>query len=437
MRASSSAADPLEIPVASRILANGLTVVSARVGGSDVVGLCVTYGIGSRREPRDRSGFAHLFEHLMFEGTPRAGKGVFDRACEGSGGSNNGQTRLDSTLYTELFPRAALERFLWLEADRLSGLTFSEETLTNQRDVVKEEIRVNVQNDPYGLFEYSELPRRLFDLWENAHDGYGDFADLDAATLDDVRSFFDAYYRPNNAILVVAGDLEPAEVFARAEDAFGSIPSAPLPPATDLFEPVRPSADLLRQEAPLARTPMLAVGWRMPRRDHPDAWPLLVLGELLHDGRAGRLFRTMVEGREIATEISGGFNAFQGGTWYHGTTLFLTRIGFKRDVPVDRVLDALHEEIALLSRERIDEGELARVKTKIVASYYRQCESRVELASELGQAMLFTGTPAGVLEFALHVEAVRRDDLLRATRWLSRDSFAAVVKTPPASEDPS
>ena len=252
MRDSSSAADRLSVPLTTRVLSNGLAVVAARVGGSGVVGLCVTYRIGSRREPRDRSGFAHLFEHLMFEGTPRAGKGVFDRACEGSGGSNNGQTRLDSTLYTEVFPKPALERFLWLEADRMSGLTFSEETLTNQRDVVKEEIRVNVQNDPYGLFEYSELPKRLFDLWENSHDGYGDFADLDAASLADVRSFFDLYYRPNNAILVVAGDVEAAEVFAQAERLFGGIPSAPLPPEPDLFEPKRTTASLLSDRAAAA-----------------------------------------------------------------------------------------------------------------------------------------------------------------------------------------
>ena len=432
MRDSSSAASRLEIPLATRILPNGLTVVAARVGGSHVVGLCVTYRIGSRREPRNRSGFAHLFEHLMFEGTPRAGKGVFDRACEGSGGSNNGQTRLDSTLYTELFPRGALERFLWLEADRMSGLTFSEETLTNQRDVVKEEIRVNVQNDPYGLFEYSELPKRLFDRWENAHDGYGDFADLDAASLDDVRSFFDAYYRPNNAIVVVAGDVEAAEVFARAEELFDGIPPAPLPAEPDLFEPKRSTAELFREEAPLARTPMLAVGWRMPRRDHPDAWSLVVLGELLHDGRAGRLFRGLVEGREIATEISGGFNAFQGGIWYQGTTLFLTRIGFKRDVPVERIFGALHQEIATLRGDRIPEDELARVKTKIVANYFQLLESRVELASELGQASLFEGAPHGVLDVARHIESVRTEDLLRAAEWLSPDSFAAVVKRPPA-----
>jgi zinc protease len=431
LRDSFSAARRLRIPLATRVLPNGLTVVAARVGGSDVVGVCVTYRIGSRREPRSRSGFAHLFEHLMFEGTPRAGKGVFDRACEGSGGSNNGQTRLDSTLYTELLPHAALERFLWLEADRMSGLAFSEETLDNQRDVVKEEIRANVQNDPYGLFEYSELPKRLFDRWENAHDGYGDFADLDAASLDDVRSFFDAYYRPNNAILVVAGDVEPAGVFAKAEALFGGIPSAPLPPAPDLFEPKRSTAVLFRQEAPLARTPMLAAGWRMPRRDHPEAWSLVVLGELLHDGRAGRLFRGLVEGREIATEISGGFNAFQGGTWYEGTTLFLTRIGFKRDVPVERILEALHEEIAILRRDRIPEDELARVKTKILANTFRALESREELASELGQATLFDGTPESLLHVANRIEAVETEDLLRAAEWLSPDSLAAVVKNPP------
>ncbi len=185
----------------------------------------------------------------MFEGTPGAPKGVFDRACESSGGNNNGQTRPDVTIYVETAPAAALPRFLWLEADRMAALDFSQETLDNQRDVVKEEIRLNIQNDPYGLFEHSELPKATFDKWENAHDGYGDFHDLDAATLDDVRSFFASFYRPNNAILAVAGDVRAGEVFASCERLFRRDPrGAPCPPGPDLAEPPRAGAGSRRLE---------------------------------------------------------------------------------------------------------------------------------------------------------------------------------------------
>ena len=381
----------LDFPITTHILANGLRVIVSEDHEAPVFGLCLLFRVGSRGEPRGRSGFAHLFEHLMFEGTPRAPKGVFDRACESSGGSNNGQTRPDVTLYVETAPAAALERFLWLEADRMAALDFAQETLDNQRDVVKEEIRVNVQNDPYGLFEYGELPKATFAKWENAHDGYGDFHDLDAATLDDVRTFHSSFYRPNNALLAVAGDVRAGDVVARCEHLFGGIPSAPVPPAPDLAEPPRPAPVLTVSKAPLANTPALAVGWRMPPPDHPDVFPLLVLGELLHAGRSSRLVRGLIVRDELATEVSGGFNPYQGNGWYLGTTIFLTKVAFRRDVLAARLLDRLDGEIASIARDGVPDDELGRVKTRIASGWFAALESRVERATELAQAAAFGG----------------------------------------------
>lgn len=429
------AASPMtfKLPVQTRTLPNGLTVVVSENHDSTVVGLCVLYKIGYRLEPRKRTGFAHLFEHLMFEGTPKAPKGTFDRVCDGAGGSNNGQTRPDATIYIETFPSSALDRFLWLEADRMTSLAFSEETLKNQRDVVKEEIRVNVKNDPYGLFETSTLPAKLFDKWENAHDGYGDFKDLDAATLEDVKSFFGTFYRPNNAVLAVTGDVSPEDVFAKAERFFGAIPSAKLPPRPDLFEEKRKKPVLVVEEAPLAETPALAVGWRMPPRDHADVFPLLVASELLHEGRAGRLYRGLVEGREIATDVSGGFNPFMGNAWYDGTTMFLTKMGWKRGVPAARVLNSLSEEIAKVAREGAPQDELERVKTKLLVSTFTSLESRLDLAVELALATAFDGEADGLLAFPSRVSAVTSADVQRAVaRWLTSESRAVIVKSPPA-----
>ena len=424
----------LHVPLATRVLSNGLTVVVSENRSAPVFGLCVLYRIGSRLEPRGRSGFAHLFEHLMFEGTPGAGKGVFDRVCESSGGSNNGQTRPDVTIYVVDAPSSALERLLFLEADRMTSLAFGQESLDNQRDVVKEEIRVNVQNDPYGLFEYGELPQALFDKWENAHDGYGDFHDLDQATLGDVESFFSAFYRPNNAVLAVAGDVQAGDVFQKAEAHFGAIPAGILPPRPDLFEPRRASSALLVREAPLARTPAVAMGWRMPGRTHPDAAALLVLGELLHNGRASRLYRGLVEGRELATDLSGGFNPFQGGAWYDGTTLFLSRIGYRRDVCEREVLAAFDEEVARVAAEGVEPDELARVKTKVLADWYAGLEPRLGLAVEIAQAVAFAGDPAALLAFPAEVEAVTAADLRRASEWLAPGCRAAIAKVPPKGE---
>ncbi len=424
----------LHVPVATRALPNGLTVVVSEDRSAPVFGLCVLYRIGSRLEPRGRSGFAHLFEHLMFEGTPAAPKGVFDRVCEGSGGSNNGQTRPDVTIYVIDAPSSALERVLFLEADRMAGLAFGQESLANQRDVVKEEIRSNVQNDPYGLFEYGELPQALFAKWENAHDGYGDFHDLDAATLGDVESFFAAFYRPDNAILAVAGDVWAEEVFDLATKRFGAIARGVPAPRPDLLEPPRTSPVLLVKEAPLARTPAIAMGWRMPERTHRDAIPLLVLGELLHNGRASRLYRGLVEGREIATDLSGGFNPFQGGPWYDGTTLFLSRVGYRREVSEADVLAAFDAEVARVAAEGVPEGELARVKTKVLADFYAGLEPLLGLAVELAQAAAFAGRPEALLEVPAAVEAVTSDDLRRAAAWLAPEARAAIAKVPPKGE---
>jgi zinc protease len=421
----------LQLPLCTRVLSNGLTVVVSENHEMPVFGLCVLYRIGSRLEPPGRAGFAHLFEHLMFEGTPRAPKGVFDRVCEASGGTNNGQTRADVTLYMETAPSAALDRFLWLEADRMSSLAFSEETLANQREVVKEEIRVNVKNDPYGLFEYSELPRKTFEKWENAHDGYGDLVDLDAATLDDVVAFFAAYYRPNNAVLVVTGDVATEEVFGKSQHFFGAIPAAPVPPCPDLNEPKRQSPVIAISKAPLANTPALAAGWRMPPRDHPDVWPLVVLGELLHGGRASRLYRGLVEGREMAAEVWGSFNPFQSWAWYEGTTLFLSKIAYKRGVPASRLLGALAEEIGRVAARDVAREELERVKTRMLAGLFGSLEARLDLAVELAQSTAFEGGPGGLLEIPGRIQAVTPEDLSRAAAWLTPEACAVVVKEPP------
>ena len=340
---------------------------------------------------------------------------------------------MDVTVYVETAPAAALERFLWLEADRMAALTFLQETLDNQRDVVKEEIRVNIQNDPYGLFEYGELPKATFDKWENAHDGYGDFHDLDAATLDDVRSFFASFYRPNNAILAVAGDVRAAEVFAGCERHFGGIPAAPLPPSPDLAEPPRTAPVFTISKAPLANTPALATGWRMPPPDHPDVFPLLVLGELLHSGRSSRLVRGLVVRDELATEVWGGFNPFQGNGWYVGTTIFLSKIAFRRDVPSARLLERLDGEIASIARDGVPDDELARVKTRIVAGWFAALESRVERATELAQAAAFGGDAASLAALPGRLAAVSAGDVARAAAWLHPDRRATIVKEPGAA----
>src|SRR5436190_5434560 len=219
-------------------LPNGLRVVLAPDGTSPVVGVCVHYDVGFRSEPEGRTGFAHLFEHLMFQGSESLEKLAHFRHVQSSGGTFNGSTHPDYTDYFMVLPSAALERALFLEADRMRAPKLTQENLNNQIDVVKEEIRLNVLNRPYGGFPWILLPPVLYDTFPNAHNGYGDFSELEQASLDDAAAFFDTYYSPANAQVTVSGYLDVDETLALVEKHFGDVPARPAPQRPSFAEPV-------------------------------------------------------------------------------------------------------------------------------------------------------------------------------------------------------
>src|SRR5215472_12385246 len=232
-----SSSSKFSVPVVYNKLPNGLRVVVSENHAAPVVVVEVMYRIGFRIEPKDRTGFAHLFEHLMFQGSQHVDKFEHVRIVNENGGVLNGSTRFDHTNYFEVMPSNALELAMWLEADRMRSLKITPENLKNQQDVVSEEVRVNVLNQPYGAFEWLGLPQKANTNWYNAHNFYGDLSELEAANLDDVKKFFDTYYAPNNAVLVVSGDTTPDEVMKLADKYFGAIPSRPLPARPDIAEP--------------------------------------------------------------------------------------------------------------------------------------------------------------------------------------------------------
>src|SRR5215471_18010915 len=227
----------LHIPIQHSTLKNGLHVVIASDATAPVVTVGVYYKIGFRLEPQGRSGFAHLFEHMMFQGSENAPKMQHIKLINSSGGLLNGSTSYDVTNYYQAVPSNALERVLWLEADRMCALKVDDENLKNQRDVVKEEVRVNVMNEPYGGFPWLDMPPVAFRNWANAHNFYGDFADLDAAHLGDVQAFFKTYYVPNNAVLLLLGDVKADEGIALARNYFDDIPAGAAPVFADPREP--------------------------------------------------------------------------------------------------------------------------------------------------------------------------------------------------------
>jgi zinc protease len=386
----------LHIPVEHTTLANGLRVVVSPDRSAPVVTVGVYYQIGFRLEPFGRSGFAHLFEHMMFQGSANAGKMEHIRLINSSGGMLNGTTNYDITNYFESVPSNALERVLWLEADRMRALKVDDENLRNQRDVVKEEVRVNVMNQPYGGFPWLDLPPVAFRNWPNAHNFYGDFADLDAATLADVQHFFHTYYAPNNAVLLMVGDLDPAESFAFAKRYFEDIPTHPLPPVADVSEPLQTEerrGEVAEQFGPL---PAIAIGYTVPPRDNPDWYAAAILDRALHGGRVGRIYRRLVLEKEIAVETDGGADMIE----TNGPTQMVTRIFHTPETDSDDVIAAFDEVIHEIQEQGITEEELAPVKVKMRADFYSNLEGgmgahmpRFGLMHYLACFTLFDGDP--------------------------------------------
>jgi len=422
-----------KIPIEVKKLPNGLTVVVSEDHTAPTFGMSTAYRIGFRLEPKGRTGFAHLFEHMMFEGTPVSPKGTLTRVIEGGGGVLNGSTRYDYTNYIASAPTSALDAILWLEADRMKQLDFSEKNLKNQQEVVKEEIRVNVKNRPYGLFFWTDLAAKAFDKWENAHDGYGSFEDLDAATLKDVESFYQTYYGPNNAVMALVGDLTPAEVFAKAEKYFGALPSRPTPPPPDVSEGLNTAERKLIQTDPLARVPAIAVGYKMPPRGGRDHVPAAVLGDLLLNGEASRLYQGLVKGRELLLQVEGGMNWPLGDAWtFNGPTLMTMFALYKPTTNAKAVADAIQEEIQKIAAEGVPPADLARVKTKMRSDYYSNLELPIYRADALALDQLLTGSAAFVNEVPEKLEAVTAADLQRVASTYLTVANRTVVDRKPA-----
>src|SRR5918912_2688394 len=254
-------AKPPNIPVSYYTLPNGLEVVISEDHIAPVVTVGVYYNVGFRLEPKGRTGFAHLFEHMKFQGSANVKKFEHAKFVEANGGSLNGHTDFDYTNYYQTMPSNRVELGIWLESDRMRSLDISEEKLKNQQAVVREEVRVNVLNQPYQFFEWISLWENAFSNWNNSHNGYGALAEINAATIEDVRNFFKTYYAPNNAVLTVVGDVDVNEVKKMVEKHFASIPSQPTPPRPDLTEPPQIREKRISQTDKLANLPALATGY--------------------------------------------------------------------------------------------------------------------------------------------------------------------------------
>jgi zinc protease len=429
------------VPVVYRKLPNGLRVVVSENHASPTVIVEVMYRIGFRIEPKDRTGFAHLFEHMMFQGSEHVGKFEHVRIVNENGGTLNGSTRFDHTNYFEVMPSNALELAMWLEADRMRSLKITPENLKNQQNVVSEEVRVNVLNQPYGAFEWLGLPQKANTNWYNSHNFYGDLADIQAATLEDVKKFFDTYYAPNNAVLVVAGDTTPDEVMKLAEKQFGGIPQHPVPPAPDISEPAQTAEKTFTESDKLARTPAVAFGYHLPPRLSREFFALALLDPLLVGDESAKLYQTLIKDKQIASAVSGGFNYGLGNDFdYNGPMLYTFRVDYRPDLKGADVLKAVDEVIGAIQQKGITEDELKQAKVNFRSGFFETIEGggiplfgRADLLAALA---LYDDNPNRINTILADLDKVTTADVQAAAKqYLAPANRTSIDRRPAAATE--
>lgn len=360
----------VNIPVTYYKLPNGLKVVLSQDKTAPIVVTGVYYNIGFRLEPQNRTGFAHLFEHLMFQGSQNLGKGEFIGLMQKNGGVLNGSTRFDFTNYYEVLPSHKLETVLWAEADRMRGLNITDENLKNQQGVVSNEVKVNVLNTPYGGFPWLDMPQYANTKWANAHNFYGDLKEIEAATLDDAKAFFKTYYAPNNAVLVVVGDFEIPQAKQMVEKYFASIPSQQLAPRQDLSEPRQTAEKRATKTDPLAKRPAFAVAYHMPERNTPEYYAMGMIDQILIQREDSLLYQELVKNKGYAGGIGGGINLLGNMFNYSGPMLWIVNMIHDNNVKPEQIVTSIDSVITKLQSEPVDQATIDRARVKLLSSYY-------------------------------------------------------------------
>ncbi|WP_438386945.1 M16 family metallopeptidase [Actinopolyspora saharensis] len=426
-------------------LPNGLRVVlapnaepgSTEPGGPPVVGISVHYDVGFRSEPQGRTGFAHLFEHLMFQGSESLEKLAHFRHVQGSGGIFNGSTHQDYTDYFQVLPSNALERGLFLEADRMRAPRLTEENLRNQVDVVKEEIRLNVLNRPYGGFPWILLPPVLYSTFANAHNGYGDFTDLERATVDDCAAFFDTFYAPGNAVLTITGDIDVDHATGLVEKHFGDVPARSVPERPSFAEPFLEGEQRDRQQDPHAPLPAVALGYRLPDpvAELDSYLANVVLGEVLSDGDASRLQQRLVYQDSLVVDVHAGAGLMGAPLDARDPDTFTVTAVHSPEVSTDRVVEAIDSELDRLATEGPTAEELSRVTARWSAGLYRDHDRLISRTLDLGSTELLHGRAELVGELPDRVGAITTEDVAAAAKALRPETRAVLEIEPTGDSD--
>jgi zinc protease len=419
-----------QLKFTDRTLKNGMRVLSAPDRSSPTVAIQVWYHVGSKDDPQNRSGFAHLFEHIMFKSTKNMKSEMMDRLTEDVGGFNNAFTADDVTVYFEVVPSNYLETLLWAEADRLSGLNVDDPNFKSERDVVKEEYRQGVLAPPYGRFEYL-LQQKSFFEHPYKRPGIGSIEDLDAASLKDVQDFHSTYYRPDNATLVVVGDFDPAQLDGWVDKYLGPIakPAQPLP-RVQVKEPLR-KGEIRLTEYGSNDLPAVGLTYLTPRQADPDADVLRVLDVILSGGESSRLYNALVYTQQLAAEVNSSAEARE------DASLFVVTAVLSEGKKVEDVEKSLLAEIKKLQDAPVSAAELEKAKNQIVTNQLRQLETSNGKALALGEAAVLLGDPSRVNTELARLQAVTAADIQRVMKKYFTDTNRLVLYYLPEASKPA
>ena len=409
-----------QLKFADRTLPNGLRVLSAPDHSSPTVAIQVWYHVGSKDDPPHRSGFAHLFEHIMFKSTKNMKSEMMDRLTEDVGGFNNAFTADDVTVYYEVVPSNYLETLIWAEADRLSGLNVDDANFKSERDVVKEEYRQSVLAPPYGRFFYL-LQEKSFVEHPYKRPTIGSIEDLDAASLHDVQEFHSTYYRPDNATLVVVGDFDPKQLEAWVDKYFGPIakPDRPLP-RVNVKEPPREKETRLTE---YGSNDLPAVGFTYltPRQADPDSDALRVVDAILSSGESSRLYHSLVYTQQLAAEADANSETRE------DASLFILLAVLSEGKKPEDAEKSLLAEIKKLQDTPVSAAELDKAKNQIITEQLRQRETSNGKALALGEAAVLLGDPARVNTDLSRLQAVTAADVQRVVKKYFTDQNRMVL----------
>jgi zinc protease len=420
---------PPKLAIESHTLDNGLQVVLAPDTSRPVVNVQVWYRVGSKDERKGRTGFAHLFEHMMFRGSANVGPEEHMRLIREAGGVVNAYTDFDRTVYWQTVPSNHIERVLWLEADRMASLVVNEENFKKEREVVKEERRLRIENRPYGMLVEWVLDV-TFQVYPYRYLPIGSMVDLNAATVADVKEFFDTYYVPDNATLVVVGDFEPKAVLAQARTHFGRIPKSKGVSRVSVQEPPQTELRTLNKTDPKAPLPAVASAFKLPPRGHADMYPLQVAFDILSSGESSRMYRRLVYEEQSAVAAQAQMLNLEGPS-----------IGFLFGVAnqgrdVNAVAKSIREVVNGLAAAAPAPDEIEKVKNTIVSRLVVGRQTMQQKADALGSASSHLGDPERFNTELSKYQAVTADDVQRVVKEYLTEARETRLFINPGSAQP-